>query len=252
VRQQPTPRKRVHQQAPPPPPIRQQPTPQQKPQQRTGYHGVPVASQQVAQLSSAAAIDVSHWQGDIDWHQVRADGIRIAMIKVTEDENFVDPKYSQYRREARAAGVVTGAYDFARPGTAHGSVEADARAEARYFLAHADIRKGDIVPTLDLEADGGLTRDQLHRWVNAWMDTVRGATGERPMIYTSPSFWDSEVGGKTDANLWVAHWGVSSPRVPGDWQAWNGWQYTSDGSVNGINGRVDRDRIKNPGSLLVD
>jgi GH25 family lysozyme M1 (1,4-beta-N-acetylmuramidase) len=90
--------------------------------------------------------------------------------------------------------------------------------------------------------------------VKTWLDHVAEATDTKPMIYTSPSFWSSNVddtlGIATSYPLWVAHWGTDSPTVPGDWHAWQGWQKTSSGSVDGVDGRVDRDTFRAPAQLL--
>ena len=199
-------------------------------------------------------IDVSHWQGTIDWTKVAGASKKFAIIKATDGQVqsdgklYTDPLYATNHANAKAAGLWTGAYHFARPGANAG----DAALEADFFAARVNLGVGDLVPALDLEDSGGLSIAALQTWVKAFLDEVTAKTGARPMIYTSPAFWKKYMGDSqalADAGyktLWVAHWGVSSPTVPANnWggHGWTFWQYTSDGSVAGIAGRVDLDRF---------
>ena len=193
-------------------------------------------------------IDVSHWQGAIDWTKVAAAGKKFAIIKATESTNYIDPSYATNHAAAKAAGLWTGAYHFAQPSTNAN----DAVLEADYFAAYANLGTGDLIPALDLEVSGGLSVAALQAWVTAFLGEVTARVGIRPMIYTSPSFWSKYMGNSqalADAGyktLWIAHWGVTSPTIPANnWggHGWTFWQYTSDGTVPGITGRVDLDRF---------
>jgi lysozyme len=206
-------------------------------------------------LAEVKGIDISHWQGQIDWGKVRAADVRVAYIKASEGKDYVDPTYARNRTDSAAAGVVTGAYDFARPGSRNpGDVVADAKAEAEHFLATANIKPGDLAPVLDLEDAGSLNPDQLSQWATTWSDTVQAATGVKPLLYTSPSFFEDKIGNKDAVadkfRLWLAHWNTDTPRVPSQWQAWQGWQ-TGIGKVDGIAGDVDLDRFRNPAELVI-
>ena len=193
-------------------------------------------------------IDISHWQGPIDWAKVRAAGKKFAYIKASEHTSFVDDKYATNRSRAKAAGLKVGAYHFARPdiGTA------DAYAEADHFIRTADWTSGELRPVLDLEDTGGLSSSALQTWVKAFVQRIHDRTGVRAVIYVSPAFWSGKMGNSNwfakngyDV-LWIAHWTTAkSPSVPAEnWggESWTFWQYTSDGSVPGISGRVDLDR----------
>ena len=206
------------------------------------------ASTTDATTTPLEGVDVSHWQGTITWSKVAAAGKKFAIIKATEDANYIDPTFATNHAAAKAAGLWTGAYHFARPSTASG----DAILEADWFAAHAGLGAGDLIPALDLEDSGGLSVANLQTWVKTFLDEVTLKVGMRPMIYTSPSFWRTYMGDShalADAGyqtLWVAHWGVTSPSVPANnWggHGWTFWQYTSSGTVDGITGRVDLDRF---------
>ncbi len=208
----------------------------------------PQAAAPEATASVLEGIDVSNWQGTINWTQVASAGKKFAIIKATEADNFYDAKYALNHSAAKAAGLWTGAYHFAQPSSAPN----DAILEADWFAAHASLGPGDLIPALDLEATGGLSVAALQAWVTAFLGEVTAKVGMRPMIYTSPNFWKTYMGDShalADAGyktLWIAHWGVSSPTVPANnWggHGWTFWQYTSSGTVPGIVGRVDLDRF---------
>jgi GH25 family lysozyme M1 (1,4-beta-N-acetylmuramidase) len=195
-------------------------------------------------------IDVSHWQGTIDWTKVRAAGKKFVFIKASENTSFVDSKYATNRANAKAAGLLVGAYHFAQPGTGAN----DAVAEADHFVNTARIRSGDLIPILDLEVTNGMGTTALQAWTRSFLTRVYDRTGVRAGIYVSPSFWSGNMGNSSwfAANgykvLWVAHWTTASgPSVPaGNWggHGWTFWQYTSSGTVAGISGRVDLNRYK--------
>jgi GH25 family lysozyme M1 (1,4-beta-N-acetylmuramidase) len=195
-------------------------------------------------------IDISHWQGTINWTKVAATGKRFAFMKASESTGFVDNTYNTNRQQARAAGLYVGAYHFAQPSSGAG----DAIAEADHFIDTAAPVSGDLLPVLDLERSGSLSQTALTNWVKAFLGRVHERVGVKAIIYVSPNFWRTYMGDSSwfGANgydiLWVAHWTTGvAPTVPGgNWggDGWTFWQYTSDGAVNGISGRVDLNRFR--------
>lgn len=214
----------------------------------------------VQMLTPAAAepyllgVDVSHWQGSIDWTAVAADPQRVsfAVLKATSGQTSSDARYSQNRSGALSHGVLVAAYHFAYPD----STPNDARIEADHFVDTAAIAADRVIPALDIESASlaywkAVTPAQLVQWMRAWLDRVYERTGVRAMIYTNPSFWLTNAGNsdalaKAGYPLWVAHWGVSSPTVPAsNWagDGWRCWQYSDSGRVAGIATKVDMDRL---------
>jgi GH25 family lysozyme M1 (1,4-beta-N-acetylmuramidase) len=195
-------------------------------------------------------VDVSSYQGTIDYPKVKAAGKRFIVAKTSEGIGFVDPKWLTNKTNALAAGLALTGYHFARPDGNLGTT--GAVKEADWFASQLGLKAGMIVPALDLEVAGTNTVAQMQAWVGAWLGEVYAKTGMRPMIYTSPAFWSKYLGNTSmfaDQGykiLWVAHWGVSSPTVPANnWggRGWTFWQYDDCGSVPGIpNGCVDLDR----------
>ena len=198
-------------------------------------------------------IDVSKWQGDVDWTDVASTPVRFVIMRATigntaSTVRSVDPKYAEYLAGATANGLVVGAYHRANVGRA----EDDAWNEANYFVNNAQIAAGDVLPVLDIEQTHGLSVAEMQEWVREWVQRVFARTGVKPMIYSSPNFWQTNMGNTPwfadhGYPLWIAHWGVSAPIVPaGNWggQGWTFWQWTSTGHVDGIASDVDRDRFK--------
>lgn len=216
-----------------------------------------------AQTTYTLGIDVSHHQEDppkqqIDWNTVAESGHVFAFHKATEGATFTDNMYATNRSEAAAAGIAFGAYHFARPqGDTIAAAQADAASEASHFFNVARPEPGDLVPVLDMEATGGLGPARLIAWTQAWLDAVFSSLGVRPLIYTSPNFWQSNLNDtRTFAEqgfpLWIAHYTSDpAPRVPAsDWngEGWSFWQWTSCATIPGISGCVDENRF--PGSDL--
>ena len=190
-------------------------------------------------------IDVSSWQSVIHWRKVKADGVDFAILKATEGYGWIDRQYQRNHRRARAHGIRVTAYHFARPDRSQG----DARREADFFIDHANLRPSDLVPALDLETTGGLSRRELTRWTLHFMRRVYERIGVKPMVYTSPWFWQAYLGDTARIArrgfkvVWVAHWGTPRPRVPAErWagHGWTFWQWTARGRIDGIRGNVDR------------
>lgn len=225
-----------------------------------GSDPAPMAAR--ARIYQRTGIDVSHWQGSIDWQRVADSGIDFAIIKATDGANRVDPWYERNRTRARRAGIATTAYHFARPGLSgvgsrHARIVRDARLEARFFVRQADLRRGDLIPALDLERSGGLRPSELRTWTLAFLRTVRGAIGARPMVYSNAYFWRTHMGdtakvARAGFRFWVAHWGARTPEVPGRrWleQGWTFWQWTDCGRVPGIDDCVDRNSYSSTKAL---
>lgn len=193
-------------------------------------------------------VDISHYQNDagpINWSAVRADGQFFSIAKATEGQTYNDASFSTNFNSAANAGLVHGAYHFARPDTSSG----DAAAEANHFVSIAGTfhGAGTLPPVLDLETSGGLSVSALTSWVQTFLNTLEAATGRVPMIYTGPSFWSTYMGNSTAFTrypLWIAHYTSGSPTIPGGWSNYTFWQYTSSASVSGITGNVDHNRYR--------
>lgn len=211
------------------------------------------APQPVRAQTAPRGIDVSNWQGQIDWLRVGAAGVGFAFAKATEGTTFTDATYPLNRSGAGSVGIRVGAYHFARPaGSSDAAAVASAVAQADAFVAFAQPRRGDLLPVLDLEQTGGLPPARLTTWTSAWLEQVVARLGVRPAIYASPNFWktalaDTPVFALAGHPLWIAHWTKDAlPILPGaGWggSGWTFWQWTNCDRVPGILRCVDGDRF---------
>jgi lysozyme len=211
--------------------------------------GTPLSAPSTALAGSyLEGIDVSGWQGAVDYAKVAGAGKRFVIAKATEGVGYTDSKWVRNRTSVPAAGLALGAYHFARPDLNPNNPVG----EADWFVSQLQLTTGMLVPALDLEKSGGMSKARLQSWVGAWLGEVYAQTGVRPMIYTSPSFWRTYLDNTTMfadqgyAVLWIAHWFVDKPSVPAsNWggHGWTFWQYDDCGRVPGISGCVDLDRF---------
>jgi lysozyme len=179
-------------------------------------------------------IDVSHYQGEVNWPAVAGSGVRFAFIKATDGIQDIDPRFARNWAGAKAAGIVRGAYHFFRPAL-------DAQRQAAHFVSVVTMDDMALPPALDVEVTDGLDRAALQAGIRTWLETVRVACGCRPVLYTDPSFWNDSVAADfSDYPLWLACY-ADAPEIPATWQAWTFWQHTDAGEVNGISGQVDLD-----------
>ncbi|OSP56145.1 GH25 family lysozyme [Pseudoruegeria sp. SK021] len=184
-------------------------------------------------------IDVSRWQGHVDWPSVRRSGISFAFIKATEGGDFVDPMFDANWDGARQAGLPRGAYHyyyFCR----------SALEQAQWFIANVPRDSQALPPVLDLEwtphsktctyrPDGATIR----REAKIFLEILQSHYGKRPVIYTSVDFYhETGIGQLRGENFWLRSVAGHPAQVyPG--ADWTFWQYTGTGRVPGVQGRVD-------------
>lgn len=207
-----------------------------------------------ALAAAPQGVDVSHYQGSINWTSVRNAGIQFAWIKATEGTSYKDPKFNANYLNAYNTGVIRGAYHFARPDLSSGATQAD------YFASNGGAWSRDnltLPGVLDIEGSCyGKSASAMQSWILDFYNRYKARTGRDMVIYTSPGWWNNCTGGwsgmSTRSPLWVAHWTTaSSPTIPNGFPYWTIWQYTSTGSVSGISGNVDRDRFNGDRSRLL-
>lgn len=205
----------------------------------------------VATAAAQTGVDVSSHQhpsgAPINWGQVAASGQSFALVKATElytDTSgpvlYTNPSLSSDLNGAHAAGLVVGSYAFAHPENS-ATTQADA-----FATAIGTLPSGSLPPVLDLEVSGGLGVSQLVAWTHTFLDRLQADTNVVPMIYTSPNFWNTYLGGSIDFArypLWEAHYTTAaSPQVFGGWSTYDLWQFTDNATVAGISTIVDENR----------
>ena len=185
-------------------------------------------------------IDVSKYQGDVDWNAVAGSGVRFAYIKATEGGDYLDEKFRQNWELSRASGIARGAYHFAYWCRS-------AQEQAAWFLANVPNDPSAMPPVLDVEwnpqsrtCPRKLPREQALAMMKTILSAMEQAYGKRPVIYTSVDFHRDVLQGEfQDYPMWVRSVKAYPSVRYGD-RRWNFWQHTATGSVPGVHGYVDR------------
>jgi lysozyme len=188
-------------------------------------------------------IDVSHWQGVIDWAKIAQSGVKFAFIKATEFPDrrisvFVDQNLKSNINGAVENKILWGAYHFFR-------THIDPVIQARVFC-EAVGQFNSLPPVLDLEVAGS-KGTQLNEKVHSFVKEVQRITNRRPIIYSSGGFWRSYMmyNRRSDTDwaqaypLWLAQYTTTWPTMVYPWASWDFWQYSSSGRLPGIPGNVD-------------
>lgn len=161
-------------------------------------------------------IDVSNWQGNIDFASVKADGIQIVYIKASQGNNYIDPYFEQNYSGAKANGLYVGAYHYL---TAT-SVE-NAKEEATFFASVLSGKQIDCKLAMDFESFGNLNNEQINEISIAFLQELQTVTGKEPVVYSDTYNASNTFSGEiTNYPLWVAEYGVQEPTANGNWNTW--------------------------------
>jgi lysozyme len=205
---------------------------------------------QARKQGNAQGIDVSHHNGNIDFKKVAADGISFVFIKATQGKSFRSPKFLQFVKDAKAAGLLIGAYHYVDDSA--GSLDA-AKAEAQNFYRAIQDAGGigvfDLPPVMDYESNkNSYSKATITAVAKTFLEEIHKLTGVKPLVYTYPAFIGNFTG-LSSYPLWIARYSTQTPADASGWTRWDFWQY-SDGSagaylprgnrkVDGISGAVD-------------
>jgi len=186
--------------------------------------------------TTVEGLDVSYYQGTVDWQKVKASGRSFAFVRVSDGTKYIDNKFDTNWKGTKAAGLLRGAYQFFRPAQS-------AEAQATIMInAIGQLGAGDLPAVIDVETADGQSSSTITKKIQTWVDMVEAATGKRPIIYAASGFWNTLSGTSqfVDYPLWVANYGASCPSMPKTWSNWKFWQYSDRGKVPGITtGGVD-------------
>jgi lysozyme len=194
----------------------------------------PVSPRQLA----VHGVDVSRWQGEIDWPKLRGQGANFAWIKATDGGDHLDPMFARNWRQAGRAGLKRGAYHFFY-WCRRASEQAD------WFIRNVPKEEGALPPVLDVEWNAQSncrkrpSRANVLEKMQVFMDRLEAHYGQRPIIYTAPDFYrDNLEGAFPDHPFWLRSVAAHPSQVyPG--RKWLFWQYSGSGLSHGVKGRID-------------
>jgi len=180
-------------------------------------------------------IDVSRYQGKINWDKVAAmqeRDVRIdfAFIKATEGVLHIDPYFQRNWKLASKAGLMRGAYHYFKPRKA-------GLWQANLFLQAVNFDKGDLLPVVDIEETGGKSKAELQKNLTIFLNQVEKKLGVKPIIYTGYKFYLDNLHGKFNKYpIWIAHYYRAKPKKDVEWKF---WQHSDKARINGIVYNVD-------------
>ena len=185
---------------------------------------------------SVQGIDVSHYQGTINWEKLRdatIDGkpVRFVIIKSTEGKSSLDENFNDNFFQASQYGFIRGAYHFFVPGVS-------ARQQAEFFLRQVHLTDGDLPPVLDFEKTGDMSPAEIEKAALEWLRIVGDHYKVKPILYTYYKFKQKYFSSDKfkDYPYWIAHYYVDTLKYQGEWKF---WQHTDFGRVEGIKSYVD-------------
>lgn len=184
-------------------------------------------------------IDVSNWQGYINYEEVKNAGIEVAYIKASQGSNIKDAYFDINYENAKQNGIKVGFYHFLTA-----TNEEEAQAEARFFSSVISGKTADCKLVMDYEVFGGVGREQINNIARIFLETVEEITNKEVIIYSDLSNARDtfDVSLAQDYELWLAYYGNYNElvNVQTNWETYIGVQYSDRGIVDGVNGRVDR------------
>ena len=239
------------------------------PLRRAGTRALAVAAALVAGILIAAVaatpadaatvtkgLDVSSFQGSVNWTAQWNAGARFAYVKATEGTYHTNPSFAQQYNGSYNVGMIRGSYHFARPDTTTGATQAD------YFVGHGGgwSADGKTLPgALDIEYNPygaecyGLSQASMRSWVSSFVNEYHARTGRWAVIHTTTSFWRICTGGSTafaaHSPLSVIHWDTAAGPLPTGWSVYTFWSATDCQPTAGLpncpeatvfNGALDR------------
>ncbi len=182
-------------------------------------------------------IDVSHYQGHIDWAKVaKSQTISYVYLKATEGESFVDRTYHRNLREVRRVGLSVGSYHFYRPNISP---------QLQFENIRRNVKREhqDLVPMIDIEVRGRVSDAQFIRDLKKLIKLVENHYGKKPLLYSYQNFYNRHLVGHFPGYHWMmAKYHAERPYLT-DNADYIMWQYTAEGQVDGVKGPVDRSRI---------
>ena len=196
--------------------------------------GAAVVTPAATGIVQLAGVDVSHYQGNIDWEDLAEAKISFAFAKATDGITYTDPMWAANKANARQNGILVGGYHFYEPAD-------DPAPQAQNFLTALGDVSGTLPPVVDLEK--APTDEQAAQYaadVLTFLRAIEQATNCTPIIYADLSFYQTYLAvDLSDYPLWLAEYRTTPPAASGP--SWVFWQYAQNGFVDGITGAVDLD-----------
>ncbi|MDU7149893.1 MAG: LysM peptidoglycan-binding domain-containing protein [Clostridium sp.] len=175
-------------------------------------------------------IDISSWQGEVNFNQVSNSGVQVVYIKATEGDYYLNPRADEYYSGARSNNMLIGFYHFFRP-------RVDAKTQANYFSSYVKGKSFNCRLALDIELSDGYGAADISNMCVTFLEEVKRLTGKDVVVYTYTNFARTSLTSiLSKYPLWIANYDVTTPGDNPIWNSWVGFQYSESGTVPGISG----------------
>ena len=175
-------------------------------------------------MATVPGIDVSRYQGVVNWRAVADAGFKFAVVRATLWDVKLDETFETNWNGARANGLLVSAYNVIKP-------DVPAAAQIDFFAQALIGHQWDLPPVLDIERDDKQTPLQITQCVRESLRLSAQRFGRKPIVYTAKWFWNKFVLPSSDwaqYDLWVASYGAAEIVLPDAWPTWKIWQYTGN------------------------
>lgn len=191
-----------------------------------------------SELPLYRGIDVSIWQGQINYERVKEDGIEVVYIRSSEGSSYVDPYYLRNYNNAKANGLKIGFYHYLTATTTDEAIE-----QADFFVSLVGGLEPDCRLAMDFEQFNGLSIEEINTVSLAFLERVEEKSSKEVVIYSDAYNARVTFGEELASRypIWIAEYGVEEPESNGKWDTWIGFQYSNMGDISGISSRVDLD-----------
>jgi len=191
-------------------------------------------------------VDLSAYQGEIDWKTLAEQNIDFAYIKATEGHDYVDSQFKTNWEASQDTDIKVGAYHFL-------NYDTTGKSQAENFIANVPVSKDHLPPVLDLKLYGqyeenALPKEQVKVILDEYLKTIEDHYGVKPIIYTSQRVFNMYIGTDyKDYKVWIVDLDNSWPEKLPNGTEFTFWQYTQRGILDGYNGNetfIDMDLYK--------
>lgn len=198
------------------------------------YNGVVLLNNPSETDYPVRGVDVSSYQGDIEWQILSSQNIDFAFIKATEGSSFVDPCFIYNFSEAQKCSISVGAYHFF-------SYDSKGLSQAKNFIDTVVPFEGMLPPVIDLEFYGDKeknppSRDEVRRELKDMLFALEEYYGLKPIIYATEKSYELYLSGEYEKyDIWIRNV-ISKPNLPDD-REWSFWQFTNREKYRGYKGK---------------
>lgn len=190
-------------------------------------------------------IDISKYQGKVDFEKVKDAGINYIFIRATEGITYQDPNFKTNFLSAQDAGITVGAYHFYETND-------DPEDQLKNFTSLVTLKSGDLPPVIDIEKLHKKDDKKLTENLQKFLDGLETHYGVKPIVYTGLNFSNKHLTGFGNYPLWLAEYGRDEPKLPNGWANWTFWQWSQSHTISGITGDVDADRFNGDKSSFLN